>query len=408
MIPIIAWRNIWRSRTRSLVVIGAIAIGVWAALFMTGFATGMARGYVRAAVDNIVSHVQLHHPEFKKDYDAKFMIDNTSSVVEQLRQLDQIKALSARAVVNGMASTPKGARGVQIKGVDPEQEASVTTLREKIVEGNYFQPERRNEVLVSSALAERLHVKMRSKIVLTFQEISGELTTGAFRVGGIFDTGNKPFDETHIFVEHADLAALLAPNSPADEIAQEVAVLLNDPRSADAVRDTLRQLLPGVMPETYHEISPDLEMYESQINTVSFIYLGIIMLALVFGIVNTMLMAVLERYREIGMLMAIGMNKTRVFFMIVFEALMLGLVAAPLGMLLGWVSMLYLGSRGINLSAYSESLRLYGLEQIIYFELPTEVYWQAGTFVMITALIASLYPAWKAVSLRPVEAIRKI
>ncbi len=307
-----------------------------------------------------------------------------------------------------MASTPKGARGVQIKGVDPEQEASVTTLREKIVEGNYFQPERRNEVLVSSALAERLHVKMRSKIVLTFQEISGELTTGAFRVGGIFDTGNKPFDETHIFVEHADLAALLAPNSPADEIAQEVAVLLNDPRSADAVRDTLRQLLPGVMPETYHEISPDLEMYESQINTVSFIYLGIIMLALVFGIVNTMLMAVLERYREIGMLMAIGMNKTRVFFMIVFEALMLGLVAAPLGMLLGWVSMLYLGSRGINLSAYSESLRLYGLEQIIYFELPTEVYWQAGTFVMITALIASLYPAWKAVSLRPVEAIRKI
>ncbi len=82
MIPIIAWRNIWRSRTRSLVVIGAIAIGVWAALFMTGFATGMARGYVRAAVDNIVSHVQLHHPEFKKDYDAKFMIDNTSSVVE--------------------------------------------------------------------------------------------------------------------------------------------------------------------------------------------------------------------------------------------------------------------------------------------------------------------------------------
>ncbi|NUQ23177.1 MAG: ABC transporter permease [Saprospiraceae bacterium] len=408
MIPLIAWRNIWRSRTRSLVVIGAIAIGVWAALFMTGFATGMARGYVRSAVDNIVSHLQMHHPQFKEDYDARFMVDTPGAVADRLREMPSIKAVSARAVVNGMASTPKGARGVQIKGINPDEEAGVTTLREKIVEGSYFLPDRRNEVLISVAMADKLHIKMRSKLVLTFQETSGELTTGAFRVAGIFDSGNKPFDETHIFVDHSDMAALLAPGSPTEDVIQEIAIMLHAPKTAATVSDTLQSLFPGLLSETYHQISPDLEMYESQINTVSYIYLGIIMLALVFGIVNTMLMAVLERYREIGMLMAIGMNKIKVFSMIVFEALMLGLIAAPLGMGLGWVSMLYLGRKGINLSAYSESLRLYGLEQIIYFELPPETYWQAGIFVMFTALLASLYPAWKAISLRPVEAIRKI
>ena len=127
-----------------------------------------------------------------------------------------------------------------------------------------------------------------------------------------------------------------------------------------------------------------------------------------FGIVNTMLMTVLERFRELGMLMAIGMNKARVFSMIVLETLMLCLVAAPIGLLLGWATINYFGTNGLNLSAYSESVAQYGMSDMVYFGVDPIVYWQVPIGVVITALIAAIYPAIKAIRLRPVEAIRKI
>lgn len=408
MIPIIAWRNIWRNRTRSWVVIGAIALGVWAAIAMSGFATGMARGYVRSAVDNIVSHIQIHHPEFKKDFDIHYRVANSGSLVDSIAGLPEVKAVTSRTIVNGMISSAKGARGIQIKGIDPEAETGVTGLNKKVDEGEYFDGSRRNEILISHALAEKLQVKLRAKMVLTFQDLDGEITTGAFRVVGLFDTGNKPFDEYHIFMKKSDLTGLLVPDSTNVDLVHEIAILLNDPLQADEVSKQLQSRRPELLSETYRQISPDLQLYESQINIVSYIYLSIIMLALVFGIINTMLMAVLERIRELGMLMAIGMNKWRVFSMIVLEALLLGVIAAPLGLMIGWLTIYYIGTYGLDMSMYSESLKMYGLEQVIYFEVLPSVYYQAAIAVIITAFLASIYPAWKAVRLQPVEAIRKI
>jgi ABC-type antimicrobial peptide transport system permease subunit len=138
------------------------------------------------------------------------------------------------------------------------------------------------------------------------------------------------------------------------------------------------------------------------------IYLVIILLALVFGIINTMLMTILERFRELGMLMAIGMNKLRVFLMIVMETLFLSFVGVPLGLLLGWGTVSYFGKYGLDLSAFSESLQMYGMSDMTYFDLNPAVYWQVPMMVGFTALLASIYPALKAIRLKPVEAIRKL
>jgi len=121
-----------------------------------------------------------------------------------------------------------------------------------------------------------------------------------------------------------------------------------------------------------------------------------------------MLMAVLERNRELGMLMAVGMNKGKVFRMIVLETLLLGLVAAPIGLLLGWLTINYFGNVGIDLGAFSDSMEKFGLETQVYTELPSKYYFSLALSVLFTALLASLYPAWKAIKLKPVEAIRKI
>lgn len=410
MIPILAWRNLWRNPTRTLVLIGAIALGVWAGLFMTGFATGMIKSYISNAIDQIVSHIQIHHPKFSEDQDVKFMLDQPDQYAAEIAQREEVKAVVVRTLATGMISSAKGARGIKVKGINPEQESAVTGLDQRIVEGEYFAGKRKNELLISRAIAEKLKVKIRSKLVLNMQDLEGEITPAAFRVVGIFHTGNKPFDEGHVFVQRKDLNRLLTLTSgdqvDPTSLGHEIAMLLHDTKNIPTVQAAITK--PDWKVENYREISPDLELYESQMEFVSTIYLSIIMLALTFGIINTMLMAVLERIRELGMLMGIGMNKLKVFLMIMLEAVFLGAVAAPIGLLLGSLTIYFLGQSGLDLSMYSDSLEMYGMSPIVYFDVPSKVYWQIPVFVACTAILAALYPAYKAIKLKPVEAIRKI
>ncbi|MFN7116166.1 MAG: ABC transporter permease [Saprospiraceae bacterium] len=414
MIPILSWRNIWRNRTRSLVVITAIALGIWAAMFMSGFATGMVKGYLNDNIANVVSHIQMHNPQYAKEKDVKMTLSDAEAKLNNISKFQNIKAATVRTLVNGMIASSKEARGIQVKGIDPQAETQVSTIAEKIIEGEYLDVNKRNPILISNRLAERLDVKLRSKVVLTFQDLNGEIVAAAFRVIGIFDTGNDPFDEANIFVLRADVNRLLSGVSeesdtiPVQAIAHEIAIILQDVKLVDSTKYNLQTALPDVKVETYREISPDLQLYESQMQSVSLIYLVVIMLALIFGIINTMLMAVLERIRELGMLMAIGMNKLRVFLMIMLETIMIGVVAAPFGLLLGSLTIAYFNKNGLNLSAYSETLQMYGMSNVIYFSVNPDIYWQVPLSVAFTAVLASLYPAWKAIRLQPVEAIRKI
>lgn len=412
MIPILSWRNIWRSPARSGVLIAAVALGVWAALSLSGFMTGIMKSYVRSAIENAVGHLQIHAPQFTEAYELKHYLPDVAKVEARVEALPQLSAYSTRTVTNGMASSSKGARGVMIKGVDPNQEAAVSAIDDKLADGKFFPNERGNGVLIGADLADKLNLKVRSKLVLTFQDLDREITAAAFRVVGIFDTGDASFDGGTVFVEREDLNRLLMPQQDTSwqqrRLAHEVAILLEDAGEVEAIDASLADALPNLDVKTYREVSPDLELYESQIQNVSLIYLVIILLALVFGIINTMLMAVLERIKEIGMLMAIGMNKLKVFTMIVLEAVMLGLVSAPIGLLLGYLTIQYLGEHGIDLSAYSAGLADYGIAQIIYFEIEPNVYWQMAVGVFVTSVLASIYPALKAIRLKPVEALQHV
>ena len=132
------------------------------------------------------------------------------------------------------------------------------------------------------------------------------------------------------------------------------------------------------------------------------------MIALVFGILNTMLMAVLERFKELGMLMAVGMARIKVFGMVLLETIFIGILGAPIGLLLGWSTMFYYTQVGIDLSAYSEGLESFGYSSILYPYIENSTYWTIAVAVIITAFVGAIYPAWKAVKLKPVEALHKI
>ncbi len=407
----ISWRNIWRSRTRSAVVISSIAVGVWALSFVLSFSNGLIYTFIQNAIRDQYSHIQIHHPKFPEDKNNKHYIENADSILSSIKQIPEIEAATSRVITTGMLSTSHGARGVQVMGVRAKSESSVTKFNQKIVEGSYFIAGKKNQIIISRRLAEKLKVKLRSRMVLTFQDTKGEITAAAFRIGGLYSSGNMIIDESLVYVNDKDLAKsiiIVESNNNNLDVAHEFAIYLKDSDNTALIKDKLKKQYPELLIEDYYDLSPDVELYETQINTSNSIIIIIFMLALIFGIINTMLMAVLERYRELGMLMAIGMNKAKIFFMIVLETFLLSAVAAPIGLGIGILTVYLLQDKGIDLSAFSKGLERFGMETTIYPAMDIELYVQISIAVFITALLASIYPARKAVKLQPVEALHKI
>lgn len=403
MIFKMSWRNIWRSPLRSLVVMGSIMVGTWAIIFLLAFSYGIVKSYINNAIRMETSHIQMHLPEFREDMEVRYLLPQAESKLADLKAYENIKAATVRTVINAMLVAPKGTRGVVARGIEEVEEPLVTEIDQQIAEGTYFS-KGKNQVLIGKDLAKKLGLKVRKKIVLQFQNLDGDITAGAFRIVGLIDSGNKMRDDGTVFVRRKDLNRLLGEA----EAAHELAIYLSDPEFVTATTAALQTQYPAAKVESYTELSPDIKLYETQIGVSFSIFVFIFMLALIFGIINTMLMAVLERTKELGMLMSVGMNKPKVFGMIVLETLLLGFISALVGMLLGWLTIQYFGGAGIDLSSWADGLKQFGMSTIIHPDLEGTFYFQLALAVVITTLLASIYPAYKAISLRPVEAMRKI
>ncbi|HIB90533.1 TPA: FtsX-like permease family protein [Candidatus Poribacteria bacterium] len=173
-------------------------------------------------------------------------------------------------------------------------------------------------------------------------------------------------------------------------------------------KEELRGNYPDLTIRSWDEISPELGYANELMGTAILIFIGIIMLALAFGIINTMLMAVLERKRELGMLMSVGMNRLKVFTMIVVETIFLALMGGPLGLAFGYFTIQYFGTNGIDLSIVGEGMESFGVGMIVYTSMEAAKYAEVGIMVIITAILSSIYPAYKALKLNPAEAVRAI
>lgn len=405
MIAKVAWLNIWRSRTRSLVVISSIIIGIWSLVFLLAFMNGQVNNYISSIIENETSHIQIHAPQFKEDFEVSQLMPDAGEIVNELSTAQGVKGITGRVLLNGMLSSSAAAQGVMVKGVNLAKEQAVTHLQDKLIEGQPIKPSGKNEMMISQRMAKKLKVKLRSKVVLTFQNVDSDITTAAFRIVGIYKTTSKRNDELFAFAGIHDLRRLA---EMPDGGAHQIALLVNDFDATDLQAIELAEKYPHLKVETYKQISPDLELFNSQIKLNMIIMTTIFMLALIFGIINTMLMAVLERMKELGMLMAVGMNKLRVFSMVVLETLFIAFIGAPIGMLLGYLTTSYLHNTGIDLSAWSEALEEFGMANIIRPFVNTETFFIITIAVVITAVLASIYPAMKAIRLKPVQALRKI
>jgi len=403
MLTQIAWRNVWRSPIRSLVVVLAVSLGLWAGLFMVSFSMGMSEQRARDQIQTQLSHIQAHNPNYSDEREVTDTLSNGILLLEDAQALPGVVAATGRTLAAGMATSPRKSSGVMISGIMPEQEAATTQIDKKIVEGTYF-GNRRNEIIISQRLADMMGLKLRKKMVLTFQGTDGEMTSGAFRIVGLYKTINAKADEANVYIKAKDLQRLIkAPNA-----LHEVAVLAAGKDQVADIQETLKSSHRETLIENWMELSPELRLMAESMDSYLWIFVGIIMLALAFGIINTMLMAVLERTRELGMLMAVGMSKQRIFSMIMLETIFLTMIGVPIGMGSAFGTISHFGRTGIDLSAFAEGMEQVGMSSIIYTALDPSYYPKVLLMVAITAVLSAIYPAIKALNLKPVEAIRAI
>jgi ABC-type lipoprotein release transport system permease subunit len=468
-----AWKNVWRNRVRSLVVIISVTIGVFAGVFSIAFMNGMIAQRVNAALDEEISHIQVSGKDFKLNNDPEIIIPDIMKSISEINKIEGITGMVERTLITGMAGTATKSIGVQIVGIDPEEDKKIFALYKTIIAGtgDFFENESRNNMaFIGQDLAKELNIirfsidsnglgnlkrqeipdnileklsslsgmrfpnekkftrrlksllsgkeitrygqkikkeawsfREGSRMTLTFLDKDNNQVGAVFRLTGLYDVKNTMFELTTIFVKNYDIKRLTGID---ENSFHQIVIRINDVSLTQEITGKIRERLPDLEVTNWKELQPDLAMMTDYVQQIYAVFMLIILAALAFGIVNTMLMVVLERTRELGMLAAIGMNKKKVFSMIMLESVFLSIIGGILGMFVGWITVLLTAKDGINFAQYAEGMEAFGYSAHVYPEIGTSFFMMVTFLIILTGILSSIYPALKALKLDPAEAIR--
>lgn len=402
----LAWRNLWRNKLRTSIMLFAMVFGLIGVASMIGFMNGMYGNMIDNAIAWQTSNIQIHRSEYINEPEINDTIIGLEQIIEQLRDMPDVSAWSARFIADGMVASARSTRGVKINGIDLEAEAKVTPLVSHIIEGEWLSEQGRNPVLVSSKTADRLRLRVGSKVVLTFTDAANDVSGAAFRVRGIFKSPSSSFDESNVYVRRSDLSAL----AHIDGV-HEIAIVVNEATpSSNIVTQAVKAQLQTQTSKLntirdWQQIQPMLATMIKQTGTSTAIILGIFVSAMGLGIVNIMLMSVFERTREFGVLMAVGMQKHKVFLLIMLETSLLGMSGALLGVGICAVLMMLLQTTGISLNSMAEGLGAFGVDTTIYPRVSFGEYQLIFLTVVAASFLAALYPARQILKQRPADAM---
>lgn len=389
---------------RSIVMIVAIALGLVAGVFSMAFMQGTVDARIESATKSELAHLQIHAPHFSENKEASFYISNANKLVNKIEGLDSVKAVCQRLIAEPFITAAHGTGGGKLVGVNIEKEKNVTDIWQHVIKGTYLEKtSRMPPVLVGEKLAKKLKLKVGSKINVQMVDLTGDLSAKGYRVCGVYKTTNTSFDGTNLFVRYQDLQTQLGIEKNA---AHEIAIVLDKGDEAHLIKPSIVNIAGKNVVKTWKELSPEIAMLADSMSEYMYIFILIILLGLCFGIINTMLMAVLERTKEIGMLMAVGMNKRRIFGMIILESILLTFSGGFFGILFGAAITKYFETTPIDMSMFSAGLSKMGFATQIYTSLRADTLVTISILVIITGLLSAIYPARKALRLNPAEATR--
>ncbi|MBN1301476.1 MAG: ABC transporter permease [Melioribacteraceae bacterium] len=400
----LAWRNIWRNKRRSLIVVLSVLVGVNAILLIDALMNGMLYQILFNQISLSVSHVQVHKSGFNNNKVVQNYIENPGEVEYALNNNKLVKSYSKRVITFGLLSSASNSTGVYIYGVDPGIEDKISIIKESVIEGSYLSDTNR-DIVIGQKLAEKLKVGIGDKVVAMASRPDGSIGSDVFRIAGIFKTPSSEFDKLNIFITLTSSQQLL--NIPGK--VHEFAVITNDYELSNNLRNELKSTLTEDYEiQSYEDLLPfviiQLDIYKESLFVINLI----IGLALIFGIINSMLMSVFERINEFGVLMSIGMKNNKIFLMVLMEAFVIGTAGTIFGVISGYLINIPLSINGIDLSFFSESLESLALGSVLYPQLSLANFVMTLLLIPFISVAGAFYPAFKAIKLDPVNAIRYV
>ena len=403
VVATLAWRNLWRNYRRTLIMLLTIALGVWSMIFMSALMRGMVDEIVRNGLETLPGEVQIHHHDYRRDPSVVNSIAMPSGKLLQALGQPPVIAWAGRVRVPAVISSERDSRGVTLLGVDPAAESALGSAPDNIIEGRFLQGVDDKGVVIGASLARRLETSLGKRIVIMSQDPNNDVADRGARIVGIYKARLPGTEDIFVYAGRAVTQKMLGIGSDV----QEIAITADSYRTVQSWYSTIAgaageqvEVLPWTELDTF--LSSMLGVQDG----FALVFMVVVFLALSFGLVNTLVMAVFERMREIGLMLALGMKPGLVLGQILLESLYLLLVGLGLGNIAAYLTIKSLED-GIDISGVAQGMEMMNMSPMLYPALRAQDMWMSTGVVICLGLVASLLPAWRASRLDPVAALAK-
>jgi ABC-type lipoprotein release transport system permease subunit len=385
-------------------MLSAIAVGAWAMIFMTALTRGMVDQMIDDGISVIPGHVQIHDPEYLDDPSVNNRVALSDADLDARFGDAGLIAWAGRVRVPAIVTSERESRGVTLLGIDPQAERSFSFVDYDDVNGRFLEGSDDKGVVLGAKLADTLETEVGKRVVLMSQDPDNEIADRGFRVVGLFHAEMEATEESYAFIgKHTAQEMLRIGDS-----VTEVVFIGDDYRDVDPLYDQVVALVDdSVRVSRWNEVDTYLGTMMGMMDGFMLIWVIVIFLALSFGLVNTLVMAVFERIREIGLMLALGMKPAMILGQIIIESMMLLGAGLIIGDLLAWATIKPLEG-GIDISVVAKGMEMFGASSMLYPNLVIDDVILSNVVVMVLGFLASLSPAWRASRYEPVEAITKV
>ncbi len=401
----LAWRNIWRNKRRSIITLAAVIFATLMAIAMRGIQLGTYALNIKSVVELFSGYLQIQEKRYRDNPSLTYSFVVDKNIKEALNSTKGVLGYAPRVYADGLISYKDNSRGAAIFGIEPEKENGVTTFIKNINAGKFFTSDSSNQIVVGDQLLKNLDAKIGDDIVILAQGFDGTLGNQKYKIVGTVKFGVQELEASLIFMGLKSAQSLLDMGSRVNVIAIKADNLNDLPEIDKSLSAKIKN--PDLKVLSWTKVNPELEQSIQLDNVSGIFFLGILIVIVAFGILNTVLMSVIERFREFGVVLAIGMPQINLTYLVYLETIIITLIGLSAGNILGAGVNYYFILHPIVFGGELKQLyEIYHFLPQLKSTLEPGIFVNVSLSILIIALVSCFYPAYKVYKLEPLKGIR--